>query len=96
MKLDISRVWVVTSIYHNPAIFDDQEEALEEAVYRLKEPIEPELQPGDYGRSNMIDVQWAYIRDKAPNSPKKVKIERLNDHLENFRKQTAPDMPSYE
>lgn len=96
MKLDIARMWVVTSVYHHPAVFDDQAEALEEAVYRLKDPMEPELKFGDYGRENMIDVQWAYIRDKGPGSPKKVSIQRMLDHLEDFRKQVSPDMPSYQ
>ncbi|GEM_PF-4395140 len=96
MKLDMSKIWMVTSLYHNPAMFDDVTDALDEAVYRLKDPMEAELQPGDYGRDNIIDVQWAYIREKAANSPKKVSIQRLMDHLEDFRKKVCPDMPGYQ
>lgn len=96
MKLDISSIWVVTSVYHHPSVFDDVADALDEAVYRLKDPLEAELKVGDYGRQNMIDVQWAYIRDKGPNSPKKVSIQKLTDHLESYRKAVCPDMPSYQ
>mgnify|MGYP006086990371 CR=1 FL=1 len=41
MKMDISVIWVVTSVYDNPALFDDVTEALKEAVYRLKDPKNP-------------------------------------------------------
>ena len=95
MKIDISTLWVVTSVYHTPAVFDDVAEALEEAVYRLKDPMEPEPKAGDYDRDNIIDVQWAYIRDKGPGSSKKVSIQKLKDHLEDFRKKVSPDMPEY-
>ncbi len=95
MKLDISTIWIVTSVYHSPSTFDDVEEALDEAVYRLKDPMEAELKSGDYGRENIVDVQWAYIRDKGPGSSKKVSLQRLTDHLENYRKEVCPDMPSY-
>jgi hypothetical protein len=96
MKLDMTKIWMVTSLYHNPAIYDDVVDALDEAVYRLKDPMEAELKPGDYDRENIIDVQWAYLRDKGPKSPKKVSLQRLNDHLDDYRKSVCPDMPSYE
>jgi hypothetical protein len=96
MKLDIAAIWVVTSVYHHPAMFDDVTDALDEAVYRLKDPMEAELKIGDYGREKLIDVQWAYIREKGGNSPKKVSIQRLTDHLENYRKEVCPDMPTYQ
>ena len=71
MKMDISAIWIVTSVYHHPSVYDDVVDAVEEAVYRLKDPMEPELKVGDYVETSLLTFNGPTFEKKVLTPPKK-------------------------